>query len=172
MALNAEEWVEIGLVFKDSLDHVLASLRHRESAVQERVNVFVYKTVLFDHPYMLCTPNGVKDAVETIFSDVHLRDFVLTLSFTFFSRWGASNEKYLHLTETLAFAVSADGATTPASNTSLIVQSAIPVAIFHDMPKDAQTRAVLLANKWLAVLLLIQLVVQAPEATKPKAVKK
>jgi hypothetical protein len=108
----------------------------------------------------------VKNAVETVFADEVLRDFVLTLTFVFFSRWGASDEKYAQLVETFAFSVSAD---VPTSNTgTLNVPSAIPPAILADLSKSDNVRSRLLANKWLATLLLIQLVVQMPDLSETK----
>lgn len=170
MAFDAVEWVEIGQVFKDSLDHVLRNTKALEAKSQERILHFVYHNALYDKPFMLVTPLGVKNVVEKVFSDVIVRDFVLQLSFVFYSRWGTDAEKYSHLVETLAFAVSAD--VEPMSLSGIPgAPCAIPPAVLADLPKTDGVRITLANNKWLSVILLIALVVQMPE-TPSKGAKK
>jgi hypothetical protein len=161
MALSTEEWVDVGGVFKDSLDHVMQNSKALDQKAQERIMMFVHSTAIADKPWMLCTQLGIKRAVEVVFEDVVLRDFILQLSFTFFSRWGASGEKYAHLIETLAFAVSVNGHDAP--NGTLLVPSAIPPAVADDMVTQQVALSALHANKWLVIMLLISLVVQLPE---------
>lgn len=162
MALDAADWIEIGQVFKDSLDHVLRNTKALEQKSQERVLHFVYHNALYDKPFTLVTPAGVKNLVEKVFSDVIVRDFVLQLSFVFYSRWGTDSEKYSHLADTLAFAVSAD--VVPMSLTGIpSVPCAIPPQVLADLPKNDGVRATLASNKWLSVILLIALVVQMPD---------
>jgi hypothetical protein len=170
MALDAVDWVEIGQVFKDSLDHVLKNAKALEQKSQERIIHFVYHNALYGKPFMLVTPMGVKNLVENVFSDVIVRDFVLQLSFVFYSRWGTDNAKYSQLAETLAFAVSADVEPLGISGTASVPCS-IPPAVLADLPKTDGVRATLASNKWLSVVLLIALVVQMPE-TPPKGVTK
>ncbi len=166
MALNAGDWVEIGEVFKDSLEHVLRNTQALEEKSRARIQHYVYHSALYDNPYMLLTMAGVKNAVETVFSDEVVRDFVLRLSFVFFSRWGTSDEKYGQLIDTLAFAVSAD-VPTGFSGTQL-VPCAIPSQVLADMPKSELARSTLYTNKWLSIVLLLQLVIQMPEQAVPK----
>jgi hypothetical protein len=165
MALEVGDWIELGQVFKDSLEHVLRNAQALEQATQDRIQRFVYVEAFYKKPYMLVTPQGVKSAIEMVFGDEILRDFVLSLTYHFYSRWGTTNEKFLHLVDTLAFAVSVDGP--PASNTALPYQSGIPPQVQDDMASSETVRPTLLANKWIVIILLLQLVVAMPDLKAP-----
>jgi hypothetical protein len=82
MALDAADWVEIGQVFKDSLTHVLQNAQALEQPVRDRISRFVYVEAFYKKPYMLVTPAGVKSAIEVVFGDEVLRDFILSLTFS------------------------------------------------------------------------------------------
>lgn len=165
MALDAVDWIEIGQVFKDSLEHVLQNSQALELATQERIQRFVYVEAFYKKPYMLATPAGVKGAIEMVFGDEVLRDFILSLTYHFYSRWGANNEKFQYLVETLAFAVSVDGP--PDGTMAVPYQSGIPTQVQDDLARSDTVRPTLLANKWLVIILLIQLVVAMPDLKAP-----
>ena len=161
MALDAADWVEIGQVFKDSLNHVLQNAQALEQPVRDRISRFVYVEAFYKKPYMLVTPSGVQSAIEVVFADEVLRDFILSLTYVFYSRWGTNNEKFQHLVETLAFAVSVDGP--PDGPMAAPYQSGIPPQVRDDLAKSDTVRPTLLANKWLVIILLIQLIVAMPD---------
>lgn len=168
MALNVEEWNEVGEVFKGSLEHVLANSKSFSTEAQDKISRFLLGFVMIEKPYMLATPAGVQHAVETVFTDEIVRDFVLTLVFVFTARWGSNTERFKELVESLAFAVSAQG---PAHNTGP-GKNAIPPPILAELPKEDLVVPVLQDNKWLVVLLLAQLTVQLPVIVEGKQKKR
>jgi hypothetical protein len=169
MALNVEEWNQVGEVFKGSLEHVLANSKSFSTEAQDKINRFLLGFVMIEKPYMLATPAGVQHAVETVFTDEIVRDFVLTLVFVFTARWGSNSERFAELVESLAFAVSAQSPTHIASSPS---KNSIPSPILAELPKEEMVVPVLLENKWLVVLLLAQLTVQLPVIVEGKQQKK
>lgn len=169
MALTADEWITVGEVFKDSLQFVLSNSRILSAEAQERLTRFVYAYVLVQRPFTITTPQGSQHAVETVFTDEIVRDFVLSLVYVFFSRWGGTNQRFSDLVETLAFAVSA-GSSGPLGN-GVGSRNMIPKQLLEDLPKEEAVRQVLGDNKWLVVLLLIQLVVGVPVPQEGKTKK-
>lgn len=165
MAFEAEGWKEIGEVYKDSLDFVLANSKAFSAEAQAEIHRFLWSFVMIQKPYMLATQKGVQLAVATVFTSEIIRDFVLTLVYVFFSRWGGTSQRFSELTESLAFAVGASGF--PGAGRG---QNAIPKQILEDLPREDLVLPVLQENKWLVVLLLMQLVVAVPALpeSKPK----
>jgi hypothetical protein len=167
MGFEVEQWREIAEVFGGSLDFVLTNVKRSYSPEgQERINKFVYDFVITQKPYMLMTQLGEQGAVETVFSDELIRDFILTVGFQFFTRWGGSAERLNTLVESLAFAVSATDSLAGDRR-----QNLIPGPILEDLPQESRALSVLRENKWLVVLLLMLLTVEIPlppEAKKQK----
>jgi hypothetical protein len=169
MALTAEEWITVGEVYQDSLKFVLDNnSRMLAPDVNERIMRFMYTYVLVQKPFTITTPQGMQHAVETVFTDEAVRDFVLTLVYVFFSRWGGTSQRFSELVESIAFAVSANG-NGPLGN-GVGSRNAIPKQLLEDLPKEDGVRSLLGDNKWMVVLLLMQLVVAfpAPQESKTK----
>lgn len=170
MALTAEEWISVGEVYKDSLKFVLDNnSRMLTPDVNEHLLRFMYTYVLVQKPFTITTPQGMQHAVETVFTDEVVRDFVLTLVYVFFSRWGGTQQRFSELVESLAFAVSAGGSG-PFGN-GAGSRNAIPKQLLEDLPKEEGVRSALGDNKWLVVLLLMQLIVAFPSPQEAKTKK-
>jgi hypothetical protein len=163
MALSVTEWNEVGEVYKGSLEYVLDNSKSFSLEAQNKINRFLLSFVMIEKPYTLTTPSGLKHAVETVFIDEIIRDFVLTLAFVFSSRWGANAQRFAELVESLAFAVSASDVRNTGPS-----KSAIPQPILDDLPKEELVLPMLQGNKWLVVLLLAQLTVQIPVLVEGK----
>ncbi|WP_144106724.1 hypothetical protein [Paraburkholderia sp. BCC1886] len=166
MSLLPQEWADAAAVFVDSFDHVFGHTKTMSPEPQERLGKFVYSLVLREKPFMIASADGIGHAVEIAFTDPEIRDFILTLGFTFYSRWGATGERYAHLVESLAFAVSGDsGQGMPQGITGF---PAMPQPILDALAEERACKGLLMANKWLVTMLLIQLCVKAPELPKEK----
>jgi hypothetical protein len=163
MAFTAEGWIEIAEVFKGSLEHVLANSKSFSQEGQDVISKFIYGFVMVNKPYMLATPLGVQHAVDTVFTNEIVRDFILTLAFVFSCRWGANTQRYAELVESIAFAVSASDASGHGR-----ALNAIPQQILDELPRVDTVLPVLQENKWLVVLLLMQLTVQIPPISDGK----
>jgi hypothetical protein len=164
MSLLPNDWLETAQVFVDSVEHVLANTSRISEDAQAKLNKFVYSLVLAEKAYMITSPKGMQHVIEIVFEDEVIRDFVLTLGFTFYARWGATRARYGSLVESLAFAVSADTSTPIRGSDGSFIGT--PRDILDLLPGD-NVEQVLQQNKWLVTLLMIQLFVLVPEPPKP-----
>jgi hypothetical protein len=163
MSLLPNDLSETAQVFVDSMQHVLANAKSMSEERHNKLNTFVYSLVLVEKPYMIASPKGVQHAIELVFEDEVIRDFVFMLGFTFFARWGASGPRHNDLVQSLAFAVSGDG--TPVRGQDSLVM--MPAEIADLLPDPDGVLTLLQQNKWLVTLLMIQLFVLVPEPLKP-----
>lgn len=163
MSLLPHELIETGEVFVASMEHVLKNSTRMSDERSSKLSKFVYSMVLAEKPYMLASPKGVQHAIELVFEDEVIRDFVFTLGFTFLARWGGS-ARYFELVQALAFAVSGDGNPVRGQQESLVM---MPVEIADLLPDPEGVQTLLQQNKWLVTLLMIQLFVLVPEPPKP-----
>ncbi|SAK59266.1 hypothetical protein AWB81_01817 [Caballeronia arationis] len=165
MSLLPNELIETGEVFVASMQHVLANCMRMSEERYGKLSKFVYSMVLAEKPYMIASPKGVQHAIELVFEDEVIRDFVFTLGFTFLARWGGLG-RYSELVQALAFAVSGDG--NPVRGQESLVM--MPAEIGDLLPDPEGVLTLLQQNKWLVTLLMIQLFVLVPEP--PKASKR
>jgi hypothetical protein len=167
MPLTSDEWRDTAEVFTDSVEFVLNNVTGPNEELRTRLTDFLMSLILADKPYLLASARGLDRAVDLVFADPDVCDFVLMVVFVFFSRWGASLERYTNLVESLAFAVAADPSSQPAPRQSLV---ATPFGIHESLPDPALAQDLLLQNKWLSVLLLIHLFVVVPRPRRtPKS---
>ncbi|WP_233874266.1 hypothetical protein [Paraburkholderia adhaesiva] len=168
MALTTDEWRDTAAVFTESVEFVLNNVAGPNDELREKLTGFLMSLILADKPYLLAAARGLERAVDLAFEDPQVCDFILMIVFVFFSRWGASGERYASLVESLAFAVEADAShlshASPAPGVQRQELVATPPEIHESLPDPGLTRELLLQNKWLTVLLLIHLFVVIPRA--------
>lgn len=153
MGLRTEEMREVATVFQGAYEHTITNFVGSE--IKAAALQFVAGIVLSEKPYMLVTEEGFARAVLMVFSNEVARDFVLMLGFTFFSRWGGSQEQYVQLIENLSYGAGhVDGAGEYAG---------MPVPISQRLTSAQEAAALLQANRWLVVLLLMQLFLVLPD---------
>lgn len=143
--LSTEEMVEAAQVFNEAYQHVVSNLL---GETQQKIQRFVLATVVSEKPFLLITPEGLDRAISLVFQDAVVRDFVLTLQYTFGSRWGMSQDKFEGLVANLAVGA------TPAARLS---DSAMPNAIADRLTSTSDAYNLLLANSWLVILMLLLL---------------
>lgn len=145
--LSAEQMIEAAAIFQDAVQFVL---QHYGKEVQDKVKGFVSLIILQEKPYLMVTPDGLSRMIALVFSDETYRDFVLTLYFTFASRWGMTMSLYQGLVANLA-----QGAC-PAMERSL---NAMPSDMASRLSTYNDAAQLLEANTWLTMLLMLQLFV-------------
>ncbi len=163
--------MEVAKVIQGCYEHQSASIL---GASKEAVTEFVADLILRRPAYMLLTPAGLKEITTKVFEQEDVRDFVLALAFLFFARWGGETKDIEELAKNLAMGVSADAG---AGFTSAITSNsgdklAIPEVLVANLPKYQTTVSVIASNKWLMVLLLIQLFVLIDVAEITKRLEK
>ena len=144
--LPLERMVEAATVLQDSYQHVLNNI---PAAGRESIIQFVAKLILSEKPYMLITPEGLSHISELVFSNDPYRDFIFTLSFTFFARFGGPDTDITGLAENLA-----RGAAQVSPNRE---GNAIPNQIANRLIEAVDIVPILINNRWLMMILLIQL---------------
>ena len=166
MSLTTDEWRDTAEVFTESVEFALNNITGPNEKLREKLTDFLMSLILADKPYLLASARGLDRAVNLVFLDQEVCDFVLMIVFVFFSRWGASVERYTNLVESLAFAIAADAADTSAQRAPRQGLVATPPEIHESLPDPALAQDLLRQNKWLSVLLLIHLFVVIPRARR------
>jgi hypothetical protein len=153
--LTTEQMMIVGETFVDSFQFVISNyLPDSKISIKQ----FITELVLKNKSYMLVSHEGVPYASNLIFSDESHRDFIMTLHFTFFARWGHLDKDVDGLISNLARG---------ASMMNVRQLNAMPSDINTRLTDIETTKSLLDANRWLIVILLIMLFISAdPTNTK------
>lgn len=159
--LTTEQMVVVTSVFQESYEHTLSQVL---GDTRYPVLQFTAKIVLQNKAHMLVTEEGLLHAIALVFEHEAHRDFVFSLSFTFFSRLG-EDEKHMHgLINNLARGVSTSSLVLP--EVSLSDFNAMPTVLSARLATFFNAKQLLESNKWLVVLLLLQLCIAVvPDVT-------
>lgn len=160
MGLSSTQMIDVANTFQDAYAHVLNNLEGL--SVKPAVIAFSAGMVLTEKPYMLVTEEGIQRAMTLVFGREDIRDFVLTLTYTFFARWDAGPSSMRDLAENLAQGVGG----VLGGNLDL---SAIPAEIHQRLMPRSDAGELLQSNPWLMVLLLMQLFISISPELKPAA---
>jgi len=144
-ALTMSEMVEVAEAVNDAYEFVMGNT-YGESKL--RVIKFVADLVLRQKPYMVVSREGFLALSGDVFSVEDHRDFLFTLYYAFASRWGMSAQRYSMLAANLAHS------TMPVIGVADV--SGAPTAIAQRLASATETQALIEANPWLAVVLLLQ----------------
>jgi hypothetical protein len=137
--------IDVGESFERALSHVL---NNTLGTTYTKINGFIAEQVLRVKPWILLTDDGLTKVSDDIFGDGELQDFMLELTYTFGSYWGASADKYIQLADVLGTSVGiqVEGVLANEIKTRTVT------------PERATQR--LQANRWLMVLILMHLFVE------------
>lgn len=152
--LTTDQMVVVATVFQESYAHVLSN--SIEDTKIDRMR-FVAGIVLQEKPYLLVTEEGIQRLISLVFADERNRDFIFTLSYTFFSRWGEDDLSVKGLAENLARGVSQASAIYGANQDI----NAIPHEIAIRLTPNNVAKDLIESNKWLMIILLLQLFIAA-----------
>ena len=158
MGLSSTQMIDVANTFQDAYAHVLNNLEGL--SVKPTVISFTAGVVLTEKPYMLVTEEGIQRAIGLVFSREDIRDFVLTLTYTFFARWDAGPSSVRDLAENLAQGVGG----VVGGNIDL---SAMPIEIQQRLMLRGDASELLQSNPWLMTLLLMQLFINVTTESKP-----
>lgn len=111
-------------------------------------------------PWMWTSAEGQELLLDLVMVDEFYRDFVMTLTFMFFARWGEANVKFTGLVDTLSWGTAADNVNNDDKGLVLM-----PAAISDRLVSQADVKKYLAANKWVVTLMLIKLFVMGDDST-------
>ena len=151
--------VEVTEVFQESLQHCLAGLL---SNTKLTISEFIASVILQEKPFMVLTPEGIPHVIDIVFTSSEIRDFVFNLHFTFFSRWGHSEDNVDGLINNLSRGLG-------LSNMARL--SAMPNDISNRLITFEHATEVLKENKWIIIILLIQLCISTDLIIDRKTIK-
>lgn len=159
--LSTAEMTAACAIFTDCFNHVRNSL---SDETRVKVDGFVIQLVKEYRPYMLGgTLEGVARAIKEIFEVDYRHDFIRTLCFQFFSRWGNEDEAVMALAANLARSITLTGVTLPKGEgpSDLSSYQVIPNGISQRTKSVNEVTVLLGLNQWLIVVLMIQLLIDA-----------
>lgn len=149
---------EISRVFAESVVHVIGNY---DDDAYETVMGFIVDITGRYASYRMMTPSELPKLATMVFDSVHIRDFILSLQYTFLSRWlqGRGHHLVLALFDDLACGVSHDAGMQSMKDEVAKRRDfiAIPEQVLGDMVSQADASLALQANPWVAMVLLIQL---------------
>jgi hypothetical protein len=143
--LTTEQMQEVAQTFIDSYAHVLANYI---GETKDNITKFTADIVLRHKSYMLVGYEGLPNITDIVFNNEEYRDFILTLHYTFFSRWGQNEATLRGLIGNLARGVGIS---------NLLEMNALPKPINSRLLFETTAVEILTANKWLIIILLLQL---------------
>ncbi|EKD22609.1 MAG: hypothetical protein ACD_84C00038G0006 [uncultured bacterium] len=150
--LNTNEMQEAAEVFVEAFGHVLGNfLGDSKSEIKK----FAAELILREKPYMMVTEEGIPRIQQMVFIREDYRDFIFTLHYTFFARWGHSANAVDGLIGNIARGVALSNLTT---------YSAMPKELATRLPTEENAISILKANNWLVIVMLIQLFVTLSES--------
>ena len=158
--LTTEEMREVSEVFKDSVDFVIGN-QTKETA--QELKLFMAGLVMREKPYLLLTQEGIERAMELVWAHANIADFVMATSYVFFARWGHDNDKVQGLFENLA-----RGCALVDDRKELREMNATPIVVRDRLSDIGVTRRLIESNKWLVIVLLVQLFVTVAPAAAVK----
>jgi len=152
--LETEQLIEASQTFDDSFTHVLSNYLPDS---KKQIVEFIGKIILQEKPYLLVSEEGLTRAISLVFGDDAIRDFIFTLHFTFYARFGHSDDHIQRLISSIARGVGL------ASHYPL---SAIPTQINQRLTKLEDAYNIINDNRWLSIILMIQLFIRADVPSK------
>ncbi len=147
--LDSTEMELVGTLFQEAVDFLFQSSNDK---TKKNVLQFMIKRILGDIPTVQMSPNGVKELRNEVYNNIEVRDFLLNLSFVFFSRWAASDAQVLALAANLARGLSQG--TFVGEN---IAVSAVPDEVLNRLAKREDVFNLLASNQWLICVIMMPL---------------
>lgn len=120
-----------------------------------KISQFVARVLYQEKPYLWVSATGLAHVIELAFADDLFRDFVLSLQFHFFTRWGEGARKFTSLAHALSWGAAAGPkvSTASAKDNDLC---AIPPELRARLGTREETQELLEANPWMVCLLLLR----------------
>jgi hypothetical protein len=158
--LITSQMVEVAETFSDAYQHVIDNMVGEQ---RNQVVAFVGSLIYTHKPYMLVSPEGLPMAQGMVFGSEVVRDFIMTLNYVFFARWGHGENAVAGLAENLGRGL---GTWAPSPNLALM-----PKDIHSRISESVSIEELLMSNSWLMILLMLPLFIQVEAPKPPKIVK-
>lgn len=146
--------------FIDAMQQTLNNLSEEHSLV---VRSGLLKLLGERSPSLFASPDVLSDLAADIFSNEILRTWIFDTKFVFFMGifGGEGRAMLLAITQDLALAASEDmdlfesGFLSPREKEVADTVAAMPKELYEELPNASQIRAVIAANTWLVIVLLL-----------------
>lgn len=158
--LNSIQMDEVRRVFIESFQQVISNYLDES---RSNIKLFVSELILREKSYMLLSYEGLPRLKQMVFGVENNRDFIFNLHFTFFSRWGQSDNDVTGLIANVARGVALSSPTTTSE------LNAMPDDFTKRLINVNSATTLLSSNKWILIILLIQLFVAMDESGKKKS---
>lgn len=142
--------ITVAEVFQDSYSHVLSNIIGES---KNKIIAFIFTIILQNKPYLLVNEEGIQHAIDIVFTDKEHTDFILTLTYVFFSRLGG-DEKYVH--EIVGNMARGLSVASPLQYKTKAM-TLLPDEYSSRLGTYIVVEELLSCNKWLIVLLMLQL---------------
>ena len=155
-AFNTDDMELIGAAMQEAYTSTLS--QYGPSYTGE-IQEFVINLLTREKYHAWTTLEGMKRIQEVVFGTELNYDFVLSLQFHFFSRWGQGPQKYDSLVSVLAQSISYEQRDEGIS--------LIPKEIQDRLSNTQDAELILRNNKWMVTLLVFKLFIVFDIKTKP-----
>lgn len=156
MTLDSEQMKDVGACLVQAFNHQIANTFGQ---TKHDVMEFIFDVVLRQKPFMMVTQPGYEAIISKIFTVETTRDFVLAMTYNFYTYWAGSDEDHQALAKTLSLAAGYQ------------VPSLIPKILTDHMVTTDAAYNILINNRWLCVMMLLPVWLQAPDPDEEKKAK-
>lgn len=131
-----------------------------------KLHQWLMNFIVGEKPYLWAAPDNVPRIVQMVYADELVRDFVHTLQFHFFLRWGEASAKFTGLVDVLSWSVGSHGLDTEQTGRRKEDHGAIPEDIRMRLSSREDVKELLLDNPWMVCLLLLRSFVSLVDPAK------
>ena len=121
-----------------------------QNEAKQSILTLITEIAVLHKPYMVATAKGPEELTNLVFGNEGTRDFILSLSYSFFARFQEGNDPCLGLAASLTRGLILN---------SLGAKTFIPDVIVNGNLNARDTEELLGSNQWLMTWLMIQLFV-------------
>lgn len=146
--LNPEQMSVVGEMFQEANGFCWSGAGEE---TKKQMVPFLINRIASDVTPAMMTPKGISVLRKEVFGNEHIRDYILKLSFIFFSRWAPSNDAVCGLCHNLSRGLSQS----PYDQQSSMV--ATPPEIMERLGSRDDVFSALSSNPWLIVSVMIPL---------------
>lgn len=153
MGLSAQEMVEVGEMFNDA---VMMAFDGQAAGNIEMLLNYIYTMQKKEVPTTLFSGKlaGTKRLLDLVFNDPAKRDFIMLISFQFYSKFGQTAERYPELVENLAEGIGFVKKPDTNKDPSLVMAGE---EYLNDMPSIEDVKDILTDNRWATIIALMML---------------
>lgn len=150
--LPLDEMKVVGAIFQESVNFCLDNATTDE---EKNIHEFFLHLIMEVQPESMLTKQSVSDLQLKVFKNEHVRNFMMRLSYVFYSRWASSDEQITGLAQNLSRGFTQ----TPyiQGNQDAMSNSGVPDDIMKRMATRSEALARLSANPWLVLVCLVPL---------------